>query len=1224
MSLNSLFYTTTMDIRSKEVVLMSDHTEDVTQQVENQMNQVGNYAKQKAGRAASKIARKAGKVALKVGKTAAVKGGALAVKGITAFIAAIISLGVPLLIFLGVLFLLVGIGYLAEIESRPVNQNIQSESSQQMNKQESSAEKPQGNVSELSSYNLVVNAFYMNYASKSYYQFYEGKLHELGEPATIVPSATRANGDPILAEYSEELRDSSNLESQFLLSHELLWQLDEYLHDKKFKYPESFLKPLYHEEIKTGDQTTFKLKDLTNDKGELVAESNVYDENGNRTNEKTEGVWDYGLAPIISYKTYLEDSRYEYDVMGKAYSYSYTLPDGAVLAEGQDATFTGRETVLLTESDARNYKKDDEYLDYKFVHMIDQVLTFVGTFTPQIDYNWSRNPQAVDTFVESEVDKEKTKEYDITFEKMVPKTTSQGRRFKSVMVGKKKVAEVVEGCYRIDRNDPDYKYVLYQTCGEKGLLAQSDLPFTFKDVLVKKTVTEPVKVTVTEEVTYNKYLAEVKPQYRGEPQVSDFKGGRYLKDYMYYYETYVPETVLSDLDLSNRVTQDPEKLQEIIDSYQSLQSTGGSLNSGEGKEVGAFSQGAYDNAYRYLDLFKKYGAMYGVDPYLLLAKAAQESSGDHESNLTGNAAIGLMQIERPGRTDGTGVSQATAYNHQTKKSETVKVCLGNSNTPSGCLNVYNLEENIRVGAMQLAQRYERFNGHHMLALQSYNFGEGGIKKTVEVCGFNIDQVKQDQYDLDWMSCRQTVHDNPTLISPKWEYPTFGDPVYIENVLKFYNNPETNNHLVYTDKNGNTHRFDTSKINVEGGGGALFSSTGSGSSSNGGLFSSIGNFFKHHFSKITSSLASFFTDIPEQFGLPEKDTKHYDIKLTPFELKTMETMIFAMKEQVNMDQIGEVTDEMWKERYSEVFVNHSSLSHQLGTAYSGDLDPYFNGTARTPLPLEMSPTFLYGYRSMIQGSHNYGVALIASPGTQIHAIYDGTILSVEDEGGFKGYSIKVQHVNGLVSHYSNLDKSSIKVKEGDVVRKGDVIGSVAASKNVSQQFFHFELRENDIPVNPTFLFENPGGGDYYVPPTSGDFTIPLLKGYVSCEWACYSGHVGIDLGNYGDTTTPVIAAADGTVQEIRLDDGTRKGYGNAVFIDHNINGQIFRTVYGHLHSKPLVKEGDIVKQGQKLGTMGNTGNSNGAHLHFEIREGTAYSATVNPRKYINFPALRVPW
>lgn len=1224
MSPNSLFYTTTMDIRSKEVVLMSDHTEDVTQQVENQMNQVGDYAKQKAGRAASKIARKAGKVALKVGKTAAVKGGALAVKGITAFIAAIVSFGVPLLIFLGVLFLLIGIGYLAEIESRPVNQNIQSESSEQMNKQESSAEKPQGNVSELSSYNLVVNAFYMNYASKSYYQFYEGKLHELGKPATITPKATRANGDPILAEYSEELRDSSNLESQFLLSHELLWQLDEYLHDKKFKYPESFLKPLYHEEIKTGDQTTFKLKDLTNDKGELVAESNVYDENGNRTNEKTEGVWDYGLAPIISYKTYLEDSRYEYDVMGKAYSYSYTLPDGAVLAEGQDATFTGRETVLLTESDARNYKKDDEYLDYKFVHMIDQVLTFVGTFTPQIDYNWSRNPQAVDTFVEPKVDKEKTKEYDITFEKMVPKTTSQGRRFKSVMVRKKKIAEVVEGCYRIDRNDPDYKYVLYQTCGEKGVLAQSDLPFTFKDVLVKKTVTEPVKVTVTEEITYNKYLAEVKPQYRGEPQVSDFKGGRYLQDFMYYYETYVPETVMSDLDLSNRVTQDPEKLQEIIDSYQSLQSTGGFLNSGEGKEVGAFSQGAYDNAYRYLDLFKKYGAMYGVDPYLLLAKAAQESSGDHESNLTGNAAIGLMQIERPGRTDGTGVSQATAYNHQTKKTETVKVCLGNSNTPSGCLNVYNLEENIRVGAMQLAQRYERFNGHHMLALQSYNFGEGGIKKTVEVCGFNIDQVKQDQYDLDWMSCRQTLYNNPGLVN-RSDLKTYGDPVYIENVLKFYNNPETNNHLVYTDKNGNTHRFDTSKINVEGGGGALFSSTGSASSSNGGFLSSVGNFLKHHFSKVTSSLASFFTDVPEQFELPEKDTKHFDANLTPFELKTMETMIFAMKDQVNMDQIGEVTDEMWKERYSEVFVNHSSLSHQIGDGYSGDVDPYFNGTARTPLPLEMTPTFIYTYRSMIQGSHNYGVAVNASPGTQIHAIYDGTILSIKDEGGFKGYSIKIQHTNGLVSQYSNLDKSSIKVKEGESVRKGDVIGSVAASKNPTQQFFHFELRQNDIPVNPTFLFERPGGGDYFVPPTSGDFTIPLLKGYVSCEWACYSGHVGIDLGNNGDTTTPVIAAADGTVVAVNpRGDGWEGGYGNYVTIEHLINGQKFRTVYAHMHSRPLVKKGDIVKQGQKLGTMGNTGNSSGAHLHFEIQENGVREGRVNPRKYINFPALRVPW
>ena len=51
------------------------------------------------------------------------------------------------------------------------------------------------------------------------------------------------------------------------------------------------------------------------------------------------------------------------------------------------------------------------------------------------------------------------------------------------------------------------------------------------------------------------------------------------------------------------------------------------------------------------------------------------------------------------------------------------------------------------------------------------------------------------------------------------------------------------------------------------------------------------------------------------------------------------------------------------------------------------------------------------------------------------------------------------------------------------------------------------------------------------------------------------------------------------------------------------------------SQRLVSVGDRVERGQKIATMGDTGNSQGVHLHFEVRTGgTAYTA-VNPRKYI---------
>ncbi|MEM5673435.1 M23 family metallopeptidase [Bacillus cereus] len=61
------------------------------------------------------------------------------------------------------------------------------------------------------------------------------------------------------------------------------------------------------------------------------------------------------------------------------------------------------------------------------------------------------------------------------------------------------------------------------------------------------------------------------------------------------------------------------------------------------------------------------------------------------------------------------------------------------------------------------------------------------------------------------------------------------------------------------------------------------------------------------------------------------------------------------------------------------------------------------------------------------------------------------------------------------------------------------------------------------------------------------------------------------------------------------------YGNVVFISHNINGQTYTTVYAHLKSRS-VSAGQKVKQGQQLGIMGNTGQSEGQHLHFEIHKG----------------------
>jgi murein DD-endopeptidase MepM/ murein hydrolase activator NlpD len=99
------------------------------------------------------------------------------------------------------------------------------------------------------------------------------------------------------------------------------------------------------------------------------------------------------------------------------------------------------------------------------------------------------------------------------------------------------------------------------------------------------------------------------------------------------------------------------------------------------------------------------------------------------------------------------------------------------------------------------------------------------------------------------------------------------------------------------------------------------------------------------------------------------------------------------------------------------------------------------------------------------------------------------------------------------------------------------------------------------------------------------------------------HKGIDLVYYRGAD--IRATADGKVIEAVRG---HSDYGNYITIRHQYG---FYTKYAHLDSIK-VKEGDLVKQGQYIGDLGNTGLSTGPHLHYEIRIG---SQVIDPRKFI---------
>lgn len=112
------------------------------------------------------------------------------------------------------------------------------------------------------------------------------------------------------------------------------------------------------------------------------------------------------------------------------------------------------------------------------------------------------------------------------------------------------------------------------------------------------------------------------------------------------------------------------------------------------------------------------------------------------------------------------------------------------------------------------------------------------------------------------------------------------------------------------------------------------------------------------------------------------------------------------------------------------------------------------------------------------------------------------------------------------------------------------------------------------------------------------------------------HRGVDIGWHNkEEDNQILAHTDGTVVLTQTGQKNNKGskgmasYGNLIKIKHPDG---YYTLYAHLQSVK-VKKNQKVKQGQVIGIMGNTGNSYGRHLHFEVRN--KKDIRINPTKYI---------
>lgn len=171
----------------------------------------------------------------------------------------------------------------------------------------------------------------------------------------------------------------------------------------------------------------------------------------------------------------------------------------------------------------------------------------------------------------------------------------------------------------------------------------------------------------------------------------------------------------------------------------------------------------------------------------------------------------------------------------------------------------------------------------------------------------------------------------------------------------------------------------------------------------------------------------------------------------------------------------------------------------------------------------------------------------------------------------------------------------------------VIASIAASESSAQSESAKVAKEEEKASDAIDQWYKDYVNSHKKPSDSGGYTstgnftwpVPGINNITSgfgSRWGSF--HKGIDISAAGVYGRPIVAADTGKVIMAGWGNyGTGYGgYGNVVAINH---GGGYSTLYGHC-SSVAVHIGDVVQKGQVIAYVGNTGDSQGAHCHFEIR------------------------
>lgn len=537
---------------------------------------IGNKAKKAMKKSSRKIVGKMTKILMKI-----------IIKLLMIAIKILIMILPYLLIFL-VAVLIIYIAWSTIFNTRGITQNKQTEDATEYNTLTKDENSGDYIASDVSTGNKVVNAFYTYFSLKSIWCSITDEDGNILQKEPI-----QYNGTEFQKNYGDAsttpVKDKYGRETKFYLNPDALWTLDEFLNKSKFRFPEQFIQPVYH------DPETNELKEIENDDGELMPESTSYKYNSDGKlvkdgDNKEKGVWDYGFGSIINYQGFKEEHKavgnYVYtEVWNKEKQSIEKVSIAELNSNGGTNGFEGYESDELNPS-----KKYTENFAPTHSYMIDKVTSPAGSIENKIKFEWedSGTPYA--------------------------KTTER----------KVKVSvKVKNSCNTDDDDDSDSSSSNSKDCG-----------WHYEQ----------------EEITLHSYIEGTHldkiPKYDGEPDLSKITGDKYYKDYITHYKTYIPEDVMGNLgisELKNRTGHDQEELLKLL-QRQPFKTSSTITSDSDFTDGQGANQDNVAKLAQYENEIQNYSSSMGVDPDFIKAVILQESGGNINANNSGYG-FGLMQLE---------------------------------------------------------------------------------------------------------------------------------------------------------------------------------------------------------------------------------------------------------------------------------------------------------------------------------------------------------------------------------------------------------------------------------------------------------------------------------------------------------------------------------------------------------------------------------------------------